>query len=269
MKKIYFLLFFVPMFASAQSKFQFGTYFSTYSPFKAEMPKMSTNYGWGYQFAYKPSTFVPVSIEFSNTLGMYYSRTMQETYQFDSTSSTTTDVTYTSGMKTNLLGAKVHLGHDYRKVRGYVKPQIGWATMKSKIAIAPPNDTDDCQPMDRTTTQKFRGFVYGGEAGVELDMSLFCKNVLTENKHFLYVGGSYLRGFNDFEYINNKYMVSHNHGPLPEGGAQMSTTDEDGRDVTATFINVTTNEVHDHKIAELYKTGLEYWGLKIGYIIYF
>lgn len=254
-----------PLFGYSQSKVQFGTYFGTYSPFKSQMPKMSTTYGQGFTFAYKPSATLPVSIDWSSHFGWYYSKTMQETYMFGNGSSTTTDVTYTSKLRNHLLGARINFTHDYSAFRPYIKPQIGWATMKSKIVIADPNDVDDCQPLDRQTNNVYRGAVYGGEAGFEIDMNRIFRNVQEENRHFLYFSVSYLRGFSDFEYINQKYMTSHEHG-VHEGGTNEST---DGRDVTAQFINVTTNEIHDHKIAEVYRTPYEMWGLKLGYVIYF
>lgn len=266
MKKIYFLLFLLlPIGAFSQTKWQIGAYLGTYSPFKSQMPKMSTTYGAGFQFAYKPSPFIPVSLDWSSTFGTYYTKTMQETYVFNDVSSTTTDVTYNSKMRTHLLGAKVHLTNDYAGVRPYIKPQIGWSTMRSKIVIADPNDVDDCQPLDRQTNHSFRGPVYGGEIGVEVDMSRIFKNVYQENQHYLYISGTYLRGFSNFEYINQKYMTSHEHGI--HGGSESETAD--GRDLTTSFVNVTTNEIHDHKIAEIYNTPYEMWGLRIGYVIYF
>jgi len=265
MKNIYIFLLLFPVVGFSQSKFQIGTYFGTYSPFKSQMPKMSTTYGQGFVFSYKPSAVIPVSIDWSSHFGTYYSRTTQETYMFGNGSSTTTDVTYTSRLRNHLLGAKINFTNDYSSFRPYIKPQIGWATMKSKIWIADPNDVDDCQPLDKETNMAFRGAVYGGEAGFELDMNRIFKGVQQENKHYLYFSVAYLRGFSKFEYINQKYMESHEHG-VHEGGTIES---EDGRDVTTQFINVTTNEIHDHKIAEVYKTNYEMWGLKLGYVFYF
>lgn len=267
MKKLYFILFFLPLFGLSQNQWQFGMYFGTYSPFKSQMPKMSTVYGGGYSLNYKPSPIFPVSIDWSSTFGSYYSKTQKETYVFNSSSQTTTDVTYTSNMRTHLLGAKLNFTNDYASIRPYIKPQIGWATMKSKILIADPSDTDDCHPLDKQTNNVFRGMVYGGEAGVEVDMNKIFKGVEQNNKHYLYIAGTYLRGFNQFEYINQKYMTANEHGAMAMGSN--GTMDDDGRDVTTQFINVTTNEIHEHKIAELYKTNLEMWGIKVGYVFYF
>ena len=269
MKKFYFILFFLPLFGWSQNQWQFSMYTGTLSPFKSQMPKMSTVYGGGFGLSYKPSAFIPVSIDWSSNFGLYYSRTMKETYVFNSSSQTTTDVTYTSKMREHLLGAKIDFTNDYAAFRPYIKPQIGWATMKSKILIADPNDTDDCHPLDKKTNSVDRGFVYGGEIGMQVDMNKLFKNVQEGNRHYLFVSASYLRGFNQFEYINQKYMTTEDHDAMPMGSNGSTSTDGDGRDVTASFVNVTTNEIHEHKIAELYKTNLEMWGIKVGYVIYF
>lgn len=265
MKKIYLLFIMLPMLGFSQGNFQIGTHFGTYSPFKNQMPKMGTVYGMGFNASYKPFMNIPVAIDWTNHFGTYYNRTMQETYYFNETSSTTTDVTYTSKMRTNLLGLKVDLTNEYSAVRPYITPQIGWSTLKSKIYIADPNDVDDCQPLDRRTNHIFRGTVYGGEVGLQVDMNKLFKGIGTENTHFLYISGSYLRGFQMFEYINQKHMQQHEHGVHQDGTIE----GEDGRALTTQFVNVTTNEIHEHKIAEVYNTPYEMWGLKIGYVINF
>jgi hypothetical protein len=192
---------------------------------------------------------------------------MQQTYVFDSTSSTTTDVTYSSGMNRLNFGTKIHLLNEYRAIRPYITPQIGYAFMRSRIAVADPQDEDDCQPLDKTTVQRYSGLTYGGELGVEVSMERMFKNVSTENKHRLYASVSFLNSFNTFEYINVKYMEDHDHAAMT-GGSHHASSD-DGRDVNAQFVNVTTNTIHEHKIAELYKTNLQFWGINVGYVFNF
>jgi hypothetical protein len=58
------------------------------------------------------------------------------------------------------------------------------------------------------------------------------------------------------EYVNVKYMENEVHDP---------TVVHDDRDINATFINVGSNDLHEHKIAELYHTPMNMWGFSIGY----
>ena len=71
---------------------------------------------------------------------------------------------------------------------------------------------------------------------------------------------SYLRGMNHFEYVNVKYMQDEVHNTM--------TTHPKG-DINASFINVSTNNIHEHKIAELYHTPFEMVGINFGYIVRF
>ena len=44
---------------------------------------------------------------------------------------------------------------------------------------------------------------------------------------------------------------------------------EGTREITGEFINVSTQSIHEHKIAEIYRTNLAMFGISLGYIINF
>ncbi len=267
MKQLYILFAFVPIFSFAQ-RAQIGTYFTCDIPNHTIMPKMSGNFGLGLQFAYKPIQRIPVLLELKGSVGSYSNRTLKQTYYFDSVSSTTTNVTYSSAMNRLNFGAKIYFANEYRAFRPYLTPQVGMAFMRSKIVIADPQDQDDCKALERKTTQRYSGFTYGGELGLEVSMNQLFKNVESENKHRLYASVTFMNSFNTFEYVNVKYMQDHDHAAMTGGSTEVITT-EDGRDINTTFINVSTNSLHEHKIAELYRTQLQFWGFNIGYTFNF
>lgn len=270
MKKMYFLLAGICISAStfAQQNMQLGPYFTVDMPSHTVMPKMSTALGIGAQYAYKPIRNFPVSLEIKGSLGSYSTETLPQTYTFEDSSSITTDVTYTSNMNKALIGTKIHIGSEYKAVRGYVTPQVGRLTMRSKISIADPEDEDGCEPLEKETKQRFSGYVYGAEVGAEVSMSRLFLGRDSENKHRLFLSVSFLNGFNKFEYVNVKHMEDGSHHALHGGGTETST-DSEGRDITTTFVNLSTNSLHDHKIAELYRTNLQFWGLNVGYVFNF
>lgn len=266
MKKWLLFLGLLPVFNYAQeSQFQLGAFTSLEVPIHAVMPKMSANFGTGFQFAYKPFRFIPVSLELRPNFGMYSNQTRQETYVFSDSSSTQTDVTYSSAMNKIMFGTKFHIGNEYQKIRGFITPQIGVNFMKSRIVIADPADEDDCHPLERNNTHRFSGLTYGGQMGVELDFSLLFKNTVIEGRHKLYASATYLGSFQKFEYINVKHMMDHTHMTTHSGTSSATDT----QDLNAQFINVSSNNTHEHKIAEVYRTNLSYWGINIGYVFYF
>src|SRR3989338_8654088 len=160
---------FVPFLSVAQHA-QIGTYFTCDIPNKSVMPKMSTNAGLGLQFAYKPVQRIPMMLEFKASVGMYSNRTLQQTYYFDSLNKTTADVTYSSAMNRLSFGTKFYLVNEYRTIRPFITPQ----------------DEDDCKALERKTTQRYSGFTYGGEVGVDVSMNQLFKLNSEDNKHRLY-----------------------------------------------------------------------------------
>lgn len=229
-------------------------------PVKSTMPYMSTTGGIGFTGAYSPFFSAPVSLELKANLGGYSSRTVAQTYQFDDGSQTTTDVTYSSGMNKMLIGTKIMMGGDYRTIRGYLTPQIGTARFRSKITVADPEDQDGCHPLDSDIRQKDRGWIYGGEIGAEIVLSRLLPNQVSDEGHTLFLSASYLRGFDHFEYVNVKYMTDEVHTTM----ATHTTAD-----LNARFINLSTNNIHEHKVAELYHTPFEMIGIQIGYVYRF
>lgn len=104
------------------------------------------------------------------------------------------------------------IGNDFRAVRGFITPQIGLSKYRTNIVITDPAAVDDCKPLDRKTTQQDIGFVYGGELGIEISFYRIFKTFENENKHKLMISGSYLAGFNHFEYVNVKCTKDEIHG---------------------------------------------------------
>ena len=250
---------FVSIFSNSQ-KGQIGTFIPIDSPIKSVMPNMGTNIGFGLQGSYSPFHGSPFYIELKGSWGTYSQKSLEQTYYFSDSSQTTTNVYYKSSLRKYLLGTKFMVGNDFRMVRGFITPQIGLAKYRTNIVITDPSDVDDCKPLDRKTTQKDIGFVYGGELGIEISLEKLIHNIEGENKHKLVISGSYLAGFNHFEYVNVKHMKDEIHGT--------NVTHADA-DINTTFINLSTKEIHEHKIGELYHTSLMYWGINIGYVYNF
>jgi hypothetical protein len=269
MKNLYLLmLVFLPVVSYSQGEypFQFGIFGTSDIPLKSQMPKMAPSYGLGLNVGYKPIALFPMFIELKGNFGMYDYRTSKETFIFNETSSTETDVTFSSSMHKLQLGVKFYYTNFYRPVRGYVTPQIGYSFMRSRIRIADPADTDDCQPLENRISQRSNGLTYGGELGVEMDLQRLIRHEGPTNNR-LYVSVSFLGSAKKLDYINTRYMNEHENVVYsPEHGNHVS---EDGRPLTAKFVNVSNNDLHEHKIAEVYSTYLRFINVNIGYVWYF
>jgi len=263
MKKFLLLICLFPSFIYSQSEYraQFGIFAPIDIPLQSQMPRMSTNYGIGLQGSFSPVRNLPMHIEFKMSTGMYSYKNLKETYFFEDLSSMTTTVTYKSSMHRMQLGAKFYMNSYYSPVRAFATPQIGHTSMRSRIIIADPEDTDGCAPLESRIAHKSSGFTYGGEIGVDLDV----KRIFTGNEsrnQRMYLSISYLGSFKPMDYINIKHMTEHEHGM--HAGHTMET--EDGRDLITEFVNVTNGNIHKHKIAEVYTSKLNFITINVGYI---
>lgn len=261
MKHVFTLVLFLQGLQLSAQQHQLNFYIPVDVPFKAEMPYMSTNVGVGMSYAYRPMVNFPMYLELKGSLGSYASQTLNQTFQFGNGNTTETSVSYTSSLNKTLLGSKFIISNDFRPLRIYLTPQAGIAAMRSKIYVADPQDEDDCHPLEKRTVQRDLGFVYGGEIGFQLDLQRLIKCVSVENRSHLNVSFSFLTSPEMYDYVNVKHMQD---GHLDDhSGADGS------RDLTSKFINVTSNSIHEHKIAEVYRTKFQVWGINVGYTLTF
>src|SRR3989338_6510348 len=152
-------------------------------------------------------TFVPfLSVAQHAQIGTYFT--------CDIPNKTTADVTYSSSMNRLSFGTKFYLVNEYRTIRPFITPQVGMAFMRSKIVIADPQDEDDCKALERKTTQRYSGFTYGGEVGVDVSMNQLFKLNSEDNKHRLYASVTFMNSFDRFEYVNIKHMKDHDHAAM-------------------------------------------------------
>lgn len=249
--------------AQVDHKGQFGFYTTAEVPFQSEMPRMSTNFGIGTQFAFKPSRYLPVFFELKGNTGLYNTQTRDVTYVFTDGSETDTYVTFKSQMHKLQFGTKVYYTSFYKPVRAYVTPQIGYTFMNTRMRIADPMDEDDCAPLENSIRHRSGGWTYGAEVGVELDMKkIFTGEDRPEQR--MYISASYLGSMRPIDYINVKYMDEHIHNVADE----QLMVDADGRPLNAEFVNLTSGTTHEHKIAEIYNTHLRFISINVGYVWY-
>ncbi|MBX2948634.1 MAG: hypothetical protein KF704_05080 [Crocinitomicaceae bacterium] len=268
MKKLYIVVFsFLPcmLLSQVDRRVQFGIHGLADIPIHSQMPRMSTNYGGGMFLSVKPHRRVPLFLELRGSIGQYSSKTSTETFIFNDGSTTVTDVTFRSLMNKVQFGTKIYFTSSYQRVKPYVMPLIGYNFMRSRIRIADPMDEDDCKPLVDRISHGTSGLTYGLETGVELDLVGTIKG--DESQGRLYVSVSYLSSARKTDYINIKYMSDHEHG-VHEGG-HGETSQADGRPLTTDFVNVSSNDLHSHKIAEIYNTYLRFINVNIGYVWYF
>lgn len=236
-------------------------------PNKNIMPRMSSNVSFGGSYAVFPFKVLPVGIELRGSLGAYALGKENMKFTFDTTNITELEVQYNSNMNKTMLGLKFVDLESNNLVKPFATVYAGYAFMRSRIYIPDPQDETDCEPLENKIVHKFKGFVYGAEAGVEFNLSKIRINNGYKGKGlFLYTSFGLLRSNSNFEYINIKHRVDELNGPLPSQPVHQHHSQESPGEFSATFINLSSNQYHTHKVAELYKTSINMWNISFGLI---
>lgn len=265
MKKITFLFILFSGTVFSQH-FQTGFYTAFDFPNKTFMPKMGVVKGAGISFAYQPFSQLPIYLEAKGALGNYSYKTLPMTYTFTDGSQTNVNVQYSSSMHRALFGTKIQIGNEFKRMNAYITPQIGGAFFNSRIYIEDPTvEEGECRALENRIPHRDRVGVYGGELGLQLNLSGLKTGSISDYKHRLNLSFNFLAGFKPVDYINVKYMTDDTHGVL-NGETH---TPEGDRIIHANFINLTSNVTHQHKIADLYRTHLQLWGFSVGYVYMF
>lgn len=264
MKKLVLPLFALITFSTSAQKVDFSTGYNADVPFKLSMPRMSTAHGANFHLGFKALKTAPVWLNADVSTSCFALVNRKEMYTFTDGSETETYVNYSSNLHKFLFGASFDIGNTERILSAYLNAQAGYAIMNSKIYIEDPNDPSGCDALVNKNTFRYGGGIYAGGAGVRFNINTIRKRESKFFKHFVDIGFNYMSGGN-FKYVNIKYMQEHQHGI-----ASTNTSPDRGtQDLTTQFVNVTTNDIHEHKIAEIYQSKFEMWNLKISYLMRF
>ena len=194
---------------------------------------------------------VQAGIDFS--WGSYASERKEQTFNFDNGTSTRTWVNYSSNVVQAGLTARVMLLQD-KKIMPYISGKSGYASFYSTIYIEDPHDPAGCKALDERNLIKDGTFTgsYGG--GMQLDWSLFCKKN-QKGRRYIDISVNKTSG-NNIGYINTKKLIDPANPPVSS----------DGKPLTVQFINATTQQIHEHQVAEVYNTPLRMLEFKINAI---
>ncbi len=247
----------ISLFASAQ--FEAGGFYSLSLP-KQEMaeniqPLHSLSCSFLY---YMPGSANRVAVGIEAGFGNYASVSKDQDLRFPDSSGITTTVNYRSNVVRVNLQTRVTLFSE-AKVNPYVNLKAGLASFFSDVTVEEPDDPDDCRPLNRKNIISDNTFYasYGG--GVLVDLSLFSKKQ-EARRTFLDIAVNRVAG-SSLDYINTKNIKDHVHSdpnnpPAPGKSEPLNVR----------FVNVNTQAVHEHQVAEIYNSPLRMLDFRIGFV---
>lgn len=180
----------------------------------------------------------------------YASTRKKQTFNFDNGSSTETWVNYSSNIFQTNLVSKVMIIQD-KKLMPYLSGKVGYTSFFSNIYIEDPHDQGGCKALDKKTLIKDGTFSAGYGGGIQLDWSLFSKRT-EKGRRYIDISVNKISGSN-IDYINTKKLVDAANPPVGTNGKPLNVK----------FINATTQEIHEHQIAEVYNSPLKLLEFKV------
>jgi hypothetical protein len=184
--------------------------------------------------------------------GMYASTIQTQEYIFRDGTTTITDVQFSSSIAS--IGGKVLLESPKPKtVKPYGSMQFGGLSMFSDLFIEDPRDPLGCRALEaRTLVNDITWYTALG-GGVKFDMSARKR----PGRNYLDLGFNYVAG-GQMQYANMSRI--HQHSPT-------DPAKDDVMPLNVRFINISTNEIHEHQVAQLYTHALRSLQLQVKWTI--
>lgn len=243
MKYIY-TLFLSAISLTAFSQFEISAGYAASAPRGAMNENINTLHSLQTQVAYRlPGAFSRLQTSFDLAIGTYANTRKMQTFNFGNGTSTRTYVNYSSNVVQAGLGARVYILEN-KRVMPFVNGKTGYTSFYSNIYIEDPHDPGGCRALDQRNLIK-DGTIYGAYGGgLRIDWSLF-KPGNNKGRGYIDLSVNKMTGGN-IDYINTKKLIDASNPPQAGNSKPLNVQ----------FINATTQQIHEHQVAEVYTTPL-------------
>ena len=186
--------------------------------------------------------------------GIYAYEKIDQTFTFDGVP-TVVPVNYSSNVfNVNLQTRYQFLDEKKYMIVPYVNAKAGLYKFFSNITIEDPNDPDGCHPIDKKSLIKDKTLYWGAGAGFQINPSIFSKHK-KDGPVMIDISINAIRG-GKLDYINTKHLKDEQD--MPQTG---------GKPLMMKFINVGTQDIHEHMVAQVYTSALRILEVNAGIIV--
>lgn len=189
-------------------------------------------------------------------IGQYAFFSKKQDIRFPDGTGFSADVSYSSNIATVGMLSRFSFFKE-AKVNPFLSGKLGYASFFTKVVVPDPDNADDCKPLDKNTPIQDHSFYVAYGAGLQIDISSKKK----ENHTWLDISVNQMHGTR-LDYVNVKDIKAHIHND-PTGAMP---TSEKVTPLSIRFVNVTTQTVHEHQLAEIYNSPLRFLEFKIGVV---
>lgn len=202
-----------------------------------------------------PQQLKNLSVGLELGAGLYAHEKIDQTFNFDANTSTVVPVNYNSNVfNVNLQTRFQFLDEETNMIVPYVNAKAGLYNFFSNVYIEDPADPNGCRALEKKNLINDNTFYWGAGAGFQINPSIFSKHKRS-GPVMIDISINTVRG-GKLDYINTKDLKDEQNMP------QL-----DGKPLMVRFINVSTQAIHQHKVAQVFTSSLRVLEIKGGVIL--
>jgi hypothetical protein len=202
-----------------------------------------------------PRQWKKLSVGLELGVGFYAHEKIDQTFNFDANTSTVVPVNYNS----NVINGNLQTRYQFLDERSamivpYINAKAGVYNFYSNVNIEDPNDPGGCRPLEKKNLISDYTFYWGAGAGFQINPSLFSKHK-KDGPIMIDISINTIRG-GKLDYINTKNLKD-----------EQDLSQTGGKPLLVKFINVSTQDIHEHKVAQVYTSALRILEIRGGLIL--
>ena len=221
-------------------------------------PAHSLQSGILYQFGGK---LTQLSLGVGLGVGSYANKRIDQTFQFDNNTASVVPVNYSSNTFDVNFQTRFDLLKGNYLIIPYVNAKGGMYNFFSTIYIDDPNDAGGCHALEQKTLMNDNTLYWSAGGGIQIDPKIFMKSCDKSNSKkgksnlMIDLGANVIHG-GTMNYINTKHLVD-----------AQTMTDSEGKPLQVQFINASSQQIHEHTVAQVYTSSLRMIEFTLGVTI--
>ncbi|HEX6193355.1 MAG TPA: hypothetical protein VFZ42_13365 [Chitinophagaceae bacterium] len=260
MKSLYACLFALIFTIPALAQFEAGGSYSLSIPQQEMAKNIQPLHSLNGLIQYRmPGKFSRATLGTELGIGIYAYETRDQDLRFPDGSGTSTTIVYTSNVFHANLFSRLYF-FEKAKFNPYITGKAGYANFFSNVTVGDPEDEDDCRPLEKKNIIRDDNFFLAWGGGFQIDLNVFSKKQ-QPGRGYIDLSINQVSG-GKLDYINTKNIQDHVHvdpnAPQPMPGK--------GEPLNVKFVNVSTQAVHEHQVAEVHNSALRMLDIKLGVV---
>lgn len=248
MKFISTLLLCFLFFSANSQELRFTSHYSLGIPMQDMGDNIQPAHSFQTGLLYQLPALKKLSVGFEVGLGMYAHKRIDQTFQFDNNTTTVLPVDYSSNVFNANLQARFNLLSDKNIIVPYINAKGGIYNFYSSVYVGDPEDDGGCHALEQKNLLNDKTMYWSAGGGLQINLSRDKEN----NKVMIDISANTIHG-GTLSYINTKHLMD-----------AQSMNDPDGKPLEVKFINVNTQSIHEHTVAQVYTSSLRMLEFRAG-----